>query len=179
MLCSPHALKGTVWHYATSTLQCVRQQIRVAMLSCMSAYGLPAVLMLASGLVGGSVSVNYIGFTAFLFPLALGLVILQRDLSRIEVVLRRGTYALSALLLIALAYGMLSTSVQASTLLVPPSPRSDASDRPGAIPGGGKYWHLFPDGLGFIYTVLVFPVACLERSRVPGLSDASGRGLSS
>ena len=120
---------STVWHYATSTLQCVRQQIRVAMLSCLSAYGLPAVLMLASGLVGGSVSVNYIGFTAFLFPLALGLVILQRDLSRIEVVLRRGTYALSALLLIALAYGMLSTSVQASTLLVPPSARPQVQGR--------------------------------------------------
>jgi len=59
--------------------------------------------------------VNYIGFTAFLFPLALGLVILQRDLTRIEVVLRRGAYALAALLLVACVYGALSTPVQAST----------------------------------------------------------------
>ena len=105
---------STVWHYATSSLPRVRQQIRVVILSCMSAYGLPAVLMVVSGLIGGSVSVNYIGFTAFLFPLALGVVILQRDLSSIEVVLRRGAYALASLLVIALAYGALSTPVQAA-----------------------------------------------------------------
>jgi hypothetical protein len=120
---------STVWHYATSRLPRVRQQIRVVILSCVSAYGLPAVLMVASGLIGGAVSVNYIGFTAFLFPLALGLVILERDLSRLEVVLRRGTYALSALLLIALAYGMLSTSVQASTPLVSPSEQPQVQGR--------------------------------------------------
>ena len=109
---------STVWHYMTSTLQRVRQQIRVVILSCVSAYGLPAVLMVASGLIGGSVSVNYVGFTAFLFPMALGLVILQRDLSSIEVVMKRGAYALTSLLLIAFAYGALSTPAQAATPVV-------------------------------------------------------------
>lgn len=91
--------------------------------------GLPAVLMVGSGLVGGAVSVNYVGFTAFLFPLALGLVILPRDLSRIEVVLRRGAYALSSLLLAACVYGLLSTPVQASAPVVPASERSQAQGR--------------------------------------------------
>ena len=57
-----------------------------------------------------------------LFPLALGLVILQRDLSSIEVVLKRGSYALSSLLFILFVYGALSAPVQASPMGVNVSP---------------------------------------------------------
>ena len=105
---------SALWHYGTTTLQRIRQQIRIVSLSCLSAYGGPAALMFMSGLMGGAVAVNAAAFTAFLFPLALGVVIVKRDLGGVETVLKRALYALTLLALMAFAYGVLGGDIWAS-----------------------------------------------------------------
>jgi signal transduction histidine kinase len=67
----------------------VRRRIGVVALGAFTAFLLPAVLMGASGLFGGSIAVNGASLTGFLFPLSVAYAIVKQDLFEIDVVLRR------------------------------------------------------------------------------------------
>jgi signal transduction histidine kinase len=67
-------------------------------------FGLPALLMLSSGVTGGSVSINYAGFTVILFPLSLGYAIVKHDLFEIDALLRRSVYYFTLTVTLTLTY---------------------------------------------------------------------------
>ena len=106
-------ISSTLWQVWTETAPRMRQQIRMVGLGCLSAYGLPALLMFASGVTGGAVGVNYTAFTAFLFPLILGVVMVKQNLDPLETLLKRGALIASLFLVITLAYGVLSPEATA------------------------------------------------------------------
>jgi hypothetical protein len=71
-------LGSLLWAYCTTQAFRMRQRLRVLLMSVLSGYAFPAVLMFCSGVTGGAVAVNYAAFTAFLFPLGLGYVMVKR-----------------------------------------------------------------------------------------------------
>jgi signal transduction histidine kinase len=83
------------WDYFTSDSPLTRQRVRVILLGFLAGYTVPGSVMLASGVTGGEVAVNYGGFTAFLFPLSLGYAIVKHDLFEIDALLKRGTFYLT------------------------------------------------------------------------------------
>ena len=79
----------------------VRRRISVVALGTLTAFLLPAVLMGASGLLGGSIPVNGASFTGFLFPVCIAYAIVKQDLFEIDVMLRRViTYAALGLIVV-------------------------------------------------------------------------------
>lgn len=95
-----------VWDYWSTASGAIRQKIRVVVLGSLAGFGFPAVLMLVAGLNGSQSSVNYAAFTLFVFPLSIGYVLVTEDLVHIEMLLRRGVYALTGLVLVAFSLGI-------------------------------------------------------------------------
>lgn len=83
---------SVVWAYLTTHSHLVQQKIRIILIGFLSGFSLPALLMLSSAVTGGETSVNYAGFTTFLFPLSLGYAIVKHDLFEIDTMLRRSVY---------------------------------------------------------------------------------------
>jgi len=67
----------------------VRRRTQVVAVGTLVGVLLPTLLLVASGVLGGSVPVNGAALTAFVFPLAIGYAVLQRDLFEIDIFLRR------------------------------------------------------------------------------------------
>ena len=97
-------LSKILWDYWGTDSPLVLQRIRVVLLGCLSGYAFPAVLMLASGAMGGSVAVNYTAFTGAIFPLSLGYAIVKHDLFEIDAMLKRGVYYLALSTFLTLIY---------------------------------------------------------------------------
>jgi len=76
----------------------VRRQILFAALGILAAFFVPAILMSASGLLGGSVPINSSALCGFLFPLSLGYAMVKRDLLAVDVFLRRLAMVVLALI---------------------------------------------------------------------------------
>lgn len=73
----------------------VRRRIGIVAMSAVIGFMAPAVVFLASGLIGGKVPVNLAVAPAVVFPLGIGYAIVQRDLFEIDVFIRRAaTYAI-------------------------------------------------------------------------------------
>lgn len=88
-------LGGVIWNYGTTDSHLTRQRVRVILLGFLSGFAFPGAVMLASGITGGEVAVNYAGFTVFLFPLSLGYAIVKHDLFEIDALLKRGVFYLT------------------------------------------------------------------------------------
>lgn len=83
------------WDFVTTPSPLVRRRIGVVAVGAFAGLLVPVGLMSVSALFGGSVPLNAGAVTAFLFPLAIGYAIVQRDLFEIDVMLRRAlTYAI-------------------------------------------------------------------------------------
>jgi len=93
-----------VWSYYTTDSHLIRQKIRVVLLGFLSGFALPALLMLSSGVTGGSVAINYAGFTVILFPLSLAYAIVKHDLFEIDALLRRSVYYFTLTLTLTFTY---------------------------------------------------------------------------
>jgi signal transduction histidine kinase len=118
-------LSGVGWDYYTTTSHLTRQRVRVILLGLISGFALPGIVMFASGVTGGEISVNYAGFTAFLFPLSLGYAIVKHDLFEIDALLKRGVYYLVLTATLTLAYvaflAILNLTLQSSAFVRSPS----------------------------------------------------------
>lgn len=86
---APIFLGRFVWDYATADSPLVRQRIRVMIVGFLSGYGVPTMLMFFSGITGGAVAVNYMAFSAFLFPVSIGYAIVKHNLFEIDAFLKR------------------------------------------------------------------------------------------
>lgn len=95
---------AVVWDYFTTHSHLIRQRVRVLLLGFLGGYTLPGSVMLASGLTGGEVAVNYAGFTVFLFPLSIGYAIVKHDLFEIDALLKRGVFYLTLTATLTLGY---------------------------------------------------------------------------
>ncbi len=95
---------AVAWDYFTTHSHLIRQRVRVLLLGFLGGYTLPGSVMLASGLTGGEVAVNYAGFTVFLFPLSIGYAIVKHDLFEIDALLKRGVFYLTLTATLTLAY---------------------------------------------------------------------------
>jgi signal transduction histidine kinase len=100
-------LGAVIWDYFTTDSHLTKQRVRVILLGFLSGYTLPAGVMLASGVTGGDVAVNYAGFTVFLFPLSLGYAIVKHDLFEIDALLKRGIFYLALTASLAASYALL------------------------------------------------------------------------
>lgn len=98
---------AVVWDYFTTDSHLIRQRVRVILLGFLGGYTLPGGVMLASGITGGEVAVNYGGFTVFLFPLSLGYAIAKHDLFEIDALLKRGIFYLALTAALTLSYVVL------------------------------------------------------------------------
>ncbi len=88
-----------------------RQRVKVVALGAAGALLPPAVLAAAGAVTGGRVPENAMGYTAFLFPTALGYAVLRHDLLGVDAILRRTVnYALLTGAL-ALAYAAGATAL--------------------------------------------------------------------
>ena len=86
---------SVVWAWVATRSPLVRRRIGVVVLPTFLAFLVPALIMGASGLLGGRVPVNAAALTAPIFPLSLGYAIAKKDLFEIDVMLRRAaTYAI-------------------------------------------------------------------------------------
>ncbi len=97
-------LSAVAWDYWTTASHLVRQRIRVILVGFLSGFAFPASLMFVSGVLGGTIAVNYAAFTACLFPLSIGYAIVKHDLFEIDAFLKRGTYYLTLTTTLTLAY---------------------------------------------------------------------------
>lgn len=97
-------LSAVGWDYWTTASHLVRQRIRVILVGFLGGFAFPASLMFVSGVLGGTVAVNYAVFTASLFPLSIGYAIVKHDLFEIDAFLKRSTYYLSLTTTLTLAY---------------------------------------------------------------------------
>jgi len=79
---------AVVLAFVTSGSPLVRRRIGVVVLGTLGGFLIPGLLSVGSGLVGGSVPVNFAALTVFLFPLSLAYAVLKRDLFEIDTVLR-------------------------------------------------------------------------------------------
>lgn len=100
----------------------VRRRIGVVALGTLTAFLLPAALMGASGLLGGSVPVNGASLTGFLFPICIAYAIVKQDLFEIDIMLRR-----------AITYAALAAIVATACVLVLFGLRLAMPDRVGLI----------------------------------------------
>jgi signal transduction histidine kinase len=82
----------------------VRRRIGVVTLGTLVGFGVPTFVMAGSGLLGGSVAVNWAGLTAFVFPLSLGYAIVKQDLFEIDVMLRRALTYVVVVVTVTTAY---------------------------------------------------------------------------
>ncbi len=88
-------IAAVVYDLLTTHSVLVRRRIGVVAFGTISAFLLPTLVMAGSGLLGGSVAVNWASLTAFVFPISIGYAIVKQDLFEIDVFLRRAiTYAL-------------------------------------------------------------------------------------
>jgi signal transduction histidine kinase len=120
------AMLGAVsWDYFTSRAYITRQRIRVILLGFLSGFAFPVILMVVSGVSGGDFAVNYIAFTAFLFPLSLSYAVVKHDLFEIDALLKRGVFYLTLtalltsiylLLLVVLNYALHASALTRSPL---------------------------------------------------------------
>ena len=117
-------LSKILWDYWHTDSPLVLQRIRVVLLGCLSGYAFPAVLMLASGAMGGGIAVNYTAFTGAIFPLSLGYAIVKHDLFEIDAMLKRGVYYLALTTLLTLIYlscvGILNVSLSSAAFAESP-----------------------------------------------------------
>jgi signal transduction histidine kinase len=97
-------LSAVLWDYSMSRTHLTRQRIRVILLGFLCGYAFPVILMVVSGVSGGDFAVNYIAFTAFLFPLSLGYAVVKHDLFEIDAFLKRGVFYLTLTVLLTGAY---------------------------------------------------------------------------
>lgn len=117
-------LAKILWDYQHTDSPLVLQRIRVVLLGCLSGYAFPAVLMLASGAMGGGVAVNYTAFTGAIFPLSLGYAIVKHDLFEIDAMLKRGVYYLALTTFLTLIYlasvGVLNVALRSAAFAQSP-----------------------------------------------------------
>ncbi len=116
-------IAAIAWGYLASRSALVRRKIGLVALATTAGFLLPAVLLAASSLLGGSVPLNTAALTAFLFPLGVGYAIVQQDLFEIDVVLRRAATYVVVVAAISLVY--LTVLVLAGAVV------------PGLAPGSG------------------------------------------
>ncbi|MBI3756980.1 MAG: GAF domain-containing protein [Deltaproteobacteria bacterium] len=95
---------AVTWDYWTTDSHLIRQRVRVILLGFLGGYTVPGGSMLASGLTGGQIAVNYGGFTVFLFPLSLGYAIVKHDLFEIDAFLKRALFYLAFTATLAVSY---------------------------------------------------------------------------
>jgi signal transduction histidine kinase len=117
-------LSSVLWEYWTTTSYLNRQRIRIICLGFLSGYGLPVILLFSAGITGGAVSVNYMAFTGFLFPLSLGYAIVKHDLFDIDALVKRAAYYLALTTALTLSYvallAVLNLLLHASDLIHSP-----------------------------------------------------------
>lgn len=82
----------------------IKQKIRVVILGSGIAFFIPAVIMITSAITKGEIALNTIGFTAFIFPVALGYATVKHNLFEVDVVIQRSLYYLSLTTLIIIIY---------------------------------------------------------------------------
>ncbi|MBI3801132.1 MAG: GAF domain-containing protein, partial [Deltaproteobacteria bacterium] len=118
-------LSAVIWDYSTTDSHLTRQRIRVILLGFLGGFAFPGGVMFASGITGGEVSVNYAGFTVFLFPLSLGYAIVKHDLFEIDALLKRGVYYLALTATLTFAYiaflAIFDLTLRSSALMPLPS----------------------------------------------------------
>lgn len=106
---TPVFLGRFVWDYVATQSPLVRQRIRIIILGFVSGYGAPTVLMFLSGITGGEIPVNYMAFSAFLFPASIGYAIAKHNLFEIDAFLKHGLFYLLLTLTLTLTYFLLLT----------------------------------------------------------------------
>ncbi len=95
---------AVAWDYWTTDSHLIRQRVRIILLGFLGGYTVPGGSMLASGITGGHVAVNYGGFTVFLFPLSLGYAIVKHDLFEIDAFLKRALFYLAFTATLTVSY---------------------------------------------------------------------------
>jgi signal transduction histidine kinase len=122
-------IAAVTYDFFTTRSALVRRRIGVVGLGTLTGFWVPTLLMAASGLLGGSVAVNWAGLTGFLFPLSLGYALLKQNLFEIDVFLRRAVTYACVVVAVTVAY---VTALFVIGLLVPTrellvhSPATDA-----------------------------------------------------
>jgi signal transduction histidine kinase len=104
---TPVFLGRFVWDYVATQSPLVRQRIRIIIVGFVSGYGLPTLLMFLSGITGGEIPVNYMAFSAFLFPASIGYAIAKHNLFEIDAFLKRWLSYLLLTLALTLTYFLL------------------------------------------------------------------------
>jgi signal transduction histidine kinase len=100
-------LASSLHAYVASPTALVRKRIGIVALGLLAGFGLPAWVLLWSGLLGGEATINLAAFSAFLFPLSLAYAVVQHDLFEIDAMLRRGLGYLAVTGVVVLTYALL------------------------------------------------------------------------
>jgi len=83
-----------VQEYRRGRSQLARQRIRVMSLGGLFGFALPGIVLVVSAAVGGSIAINTVALTGFLFALSLAYAIVKHDLFEIDAMVKRGAYYL-------------------------------------------------------------------------------------
>src|SRR5256712_9652015 len=97
-------LAGVVAGYVRAPSELVRHRVRIVALGIIAGFLPPAAVLGYSALTEGRVPVNVVGYTAFLFPLAIAYAVHKRDLFAIDALVQRGLYYTILSGLVTLAY---------------------------------------------------------------------------
>ncbi len=106
-ICTISIVASIVYDWVTSKSPLIRRRIAIVALGSISGILPTAALFAFSAAVGGTVPINAVAMSAFLFPLSIGYAIIKRDLFEIDAMLRR-----------ALAYGIVIVSLTALYFVV-------------------------------------------------------------
>jgi signal transduction histidine kinase len=83
-----------VSEYARGRSQLARQRVRVITLGTLFGFALPAMILLASVVMTGSVAMNLVAVTLFVFAFSLAYAVVKQDLFEIDAMVKRGAYYL-------------------------------------------------------------------------------------
>ena len=97
-------LAGVVAGYVQASSELVRHRVRIIVLGIIGGFVPPAAVLGYSALNDGQIPVNVVGYTAFLFPLAIAYAVHKRDLFAIDALVQRGLYYTILSGLVTLAY---------------------------------------------------------------------------